>query len=257
MWQRFKRWVRSIFGGTMDSLENPEKILRQNIRDMNDQIPRMNESIATIKANVTVVEMRLKDRQARTDQLKNLIKTALQSGRRDVALNYAVALEQAQQENAADEKQLTLTRDAYDKALKVKEAFLAEKKRKIEEAERAIARHQQGQWQKEVADALESFTVGGIDQTHNEMIERLNLQAAKDQARLEMALGNVDAKGLEIEKEAQMLHANELLRQFEMEMGLTPSQPAAEKTLGPVEEAAVGEATETIKTVGPKKTQES
>ena len=31
-------------------------ILQQNIRDMNDQVPRMNESIAMVKANVTLLE---------------------------------------------------------------------------------------------------------------------------------------------------------------------------------------------------------
>ena len=35
--------------------ENPELILEQNIRDMNDQVPRMNESIAMVKANVTLL----------------------------------------------------------------------------------------------------------------------------------------------------------------------------------------------------------
>ena len=46
MWNRFKRAMRSFVGFFVTSIEDPELILEQNIRDMNDQVPRMNESIA-------------------------------------------------------------------------------------------------------------------------------------------------------------------------------------------------------------------
>jgi len=51
MWQRLTRVVRSFFGFFISVAEDPELILQQNIRDMNDQVPRMNESIAMVKAN--------------------------------------------------------------------------------------------------------------------------------------------------------------------------------------------------------------
>ena len=44
MWQRFTRVIRSFIGFFISTAENPEIILQQNIRDMNDQVPRMNES---------------------------------------------------------------------------------------------------------------------------------------------------------------------------------------------------------------------
>ena len=56
MWQRFTRVIRSFFGFFISVAEDPELILQQNIRDMNDQVPRMNESIAMVKANVTLLE---------------------------------------------------------------------------------------------------------------------------------------------------------------------------------------------------------
>ena len=56
MWQRLTRVVRSFIGFFISASEDPELILQQNIRDMNDQVPRMNESIAMVKANVTLLE---------------------------------------------------------------------------------------------------------------------------------------------------------------------------------------------------------
>lgn len=262
MWERFKRLVRSVFGGALDSVEDPEKILRQNIRDMNDQIPQMNESIAMIKANVTLLENRQRDRQQKTAAIKAKIKAALQAGRRDIALTYAGNLEQMLRDLESDEQQLQVSREGYAKARKVKEAFLAEKQKKIDEAQRAIAKHKQSEWQKKVADAMETFSVAGIDQTHDEMVSRIDQKAALNQARLEMALDNIDVKSMEIEKEAQQLQANEILKQFELEMGLTSAEPA-EKTLGPGEQVLENVETEmaaetaappkeVVKTVGPK-----
>src|SRR6188472_4375711 len=56
MWQRFKRAMRSFAGFFISSVEDPELILEQNVRDLNDQVPKMNESIAMVRANVTLLE---------------------------------------------------------------------------------------------------------------------------------------------------------------------------------------------------------
>ena len=50
-----------------------------------------------------------------------------------------------------------------------------------------------------------------------------------------MALGNVDQQKIKIEEEAEKLRANELVKQFKVEMGLMPPQAspeAAQKTIG-------------------------
>ena len=44
-----------FFGFFVSSIEDPELILEQNIRDLNDQVPRMNESIAMVRASGRVV----------------------------------------------------------------------------------------------------------------------------------------------------------------------------------------------------------
>src|SRR5437660_12652043 len=85
MWQRFTRVIRSFIGFFISTAENPEVILEQNIRDMNDQVPRMNESIAMVKANVTLLE---KEEAKYKNELNNLtakVKADIQGGRDDLA----------------------------------------------------------------------------------------------------------------------------------------------------------------------------
>ena len=114
--------------------------------------------------------------------------------------------------------QLEFAEKAYEKALKVKEVFMREKDRKIQEAKEALRASERSEWQAKIADTLEQFEVGGIDQTHDEMINRLNEESAKNEARMEIALDSLDTQTMEIEANAEKLRAHELVEQFKLEM---------------------------------------
>jgi len=229
MWARFSRMVRSFIGFFISSAENPEIILEQNIRDMNDQVPRMNESIAMVKANATLLEKEQAKYKADLANATNKLKAAIQAGRDDLAGTFALQVEQLRGALARCEGQLSAAQAAYDKALSVKKAFMLEKERKTREALGAIRDYRRSQWQKKVADAMETFEVAGISQTHDDMVRKIEESTAVNEARMEMALGNVDQQKMKIEEEAEALRASELVKQFKVEMGLiTPdATPAA------------------------------
>lgn len=226
---------RSFFGFFISVAENPELILEQNIRDMNDQVPRMNESIAMVKANVTLLEREEAKYKVDINDLTAKVKAAIQANRDDLAGSFAVQLEQVRSAIARTQGQLATAQAAFDKASAVKKAFLLEKERKTREALNAIADYRRSQWQKRVADVMEQFEVTGISATHDEMVRKIEETTALNEARMEMALGNVDQQKIKIEEEAEKLRANELVKQFKVEMGLiTPqaSTEAAQKTIG-------------------------
>ena len=82
---------------------------------------------------------------------------------------------------------------------------------------------------------MESFQVAGIDATHDEMLQKVNEQTAVNEARMDMAMSNVDVAGAQIEQDAEKIRAQELLKQFKAEMGMDAAAPAAaegDKTLG-------------------------
>ena len=235
MWNRLTRVVRSFVGFFISVAENPEVILEQNIRDMNDQVPQMNESIAMVKANVTLLEKEEAKYKTETAGLTSKIKAAIQAGRDDMAGHFATQLEQMKGALARNQGQLTGARAAFEKAMKVKQAFMREKERKTYEAMNAIRDYRRAQWQKKVADAMEQFNVAGISQTHDEMVGKIEEMTAVNEARLDMAMGNVDAEKFDIEEEAEKMRASELVKQFKTEMGLMSPEAApaqAEKTIG-------------------------
>ncbi|MCY3628996.1 MAG: PspA/IM30 family protein [Bacteroidota bacterium] len=227
LWTRFKRAIRSIFGGAISSLENPKLILEQNIRELNDQVPKMNENIATVKANVILLQKELKRVQSEVHTLRSKIQSAIQGGRDDLAQQHAVRFETAQANLVKTQEQLAHATAAYDKAQQVKKAFMRERQRKIDAAQEALRASERAKWQANVADALEKFEVGGIDQTHDEMIQRLDQETAKNEARIEVAMDSVDLQAIRLDEEAEDLRAAELVNQMKREMGLL-SEPTTD-----------------------------
>jgi phage shock protein A len=219
MLKRFIRAIKSMFGGVISSMENPKLILEQNIRELNDQIPQMNENIATVKANLIMLQKEVKRNEKQISELTSKIKSAIKAGRDDIAEGYALQLEKAKETIIHSRDQLQFAERAYEKALKVKKVFMREKDRKIQEAKEALRASERAEWQAKIADTLEQFEVGGIDQTHDEMISRINEESAKNEARMEIALDSIDTQTMEIEANAEKIRAHELVEQFKLEMG--------------------------------------
>lgn len=235
-------------------------ILEQNIRDLNDQIPQMNENIATVKANMMMLQKEVNKYEKRIQDLTSKIKSAIQADRDDIAEGYALQLEQAQESMSSSKEQLKFAEQAYEKSLKVKKAFVREKDRKIQEAKEALRASERAEWQGKVADAMEQFEIGGLDQTHDEMLNRLNEQTAKNEARMELALDSMDTETMEIEANAEKLRASELVKQFKSEMGLADEVEEQEKKVGKQIEIEDEEKTsekDQGKTVGKKEKSQS
>jgi phage shock protein A len=227
MWQRLTRVVRSFVGFFISVAEDPEMILQQNIRDMNDQVPRMNESIAMVKANVTLLEREEAKYKDDVASLTARVKSGDSGRSRRHRRQLRAQLEQTKGALARNQGQLTTARAAFDKAMAVKQAFMREKERKTQEALNAIADYRRSQWQKKVADAMEQFEVAGISQTHDEMVRKIEETTAVNEARMDMAMSNVDQQKIKIDDEAEKLQASELVKQFKIEMGLASPQAAA------------------------------
>ena len=225
MWKRFSRLMKSLFGGAISAMEDPRLILEQNMRELNDQVPKMNENIATVKANAMLLQKEHRRYTKEQESLTAKIRAAIQAGRDDIAQRYAVQLQNTKEAQGRTAEQLQFAEQAYDKALQVKKAFMREREKKIQEANEALRAHERAKWQAKIADTLEQFEVAGVDSTHDEMIRRVNEQSAKNEARMEMALDSVDTEAMQIEEDAQEIQAAELVKQFKLEMGM--NEPAA------------------------------
>ena len=107
--------------------------------------------------------------------------------------------------------------------------------------------HERAQWQAEIADTMEQFEVAGLDQTHDEMVRRLEEESAKNEARMEMALDSVDTEALQIEEDAEDFRAQQVVDEFKADMGMTDEDKAAEEeTIDLPEDEEIEEPSKTI-----------
>src|SRR5262249_37837967 len=68
---------------------------------------------------------------------------------------------------------------------------------------------------------------------HDEMLRKVNEKTAINEARMQMALESVDHQALQIEEDAEKLQAQELVKQFKLEMGLASPAPVSESGEAP------------------------
>src|SRR5262249_35169874 len=116
MWKRFKRAMRSFFGFFVSSIEDPEMILEQNIPDLNDQVPRINESIASGRANLSLHENENQKYQTEVNDLTAKVKASIQANRDALAASYATRLQMEKQALERNALQLETAKAAYEKA---------------------------------------------------------------------------------------------------------------------------------------------
>ena len=192
-------------------------------------------SLRRLPVRRTLADADFAKAKAHETDLVNKAKSALKANRRDIAQQYAQELEKSKSDLQGKENTAKLASAALEKAQNAKRIFMTEKDKKIQAAKAALSHHKQAEWNDKIANTLANFHVGSIDQTNDEMIRRLEEDAAKSEAKLQMAINDKQGGLASIEEDASKIQAEETLRQFELDMGLASEAIPApqEKTLGP------------------------
>jgi len=241
MWARIKRIFRSFIGAFISLAEDPKLILEQNIRDMHDKVPEMNTGIAKAKAGIIRLETEQRQYEQEISSLTAKVKACLLGKEEAMAGQYAVQLKQRQEALARNNMQKEQAELGYSALLKLKEKYMREMKMKTEEAMQAIHESEQAKWKSDLADVFTSFEVAGVDQTHQDMLEKLREGNALAEGKIASAVESLDMKSIEMDQKAQELEGAELLKQFKLDLGLessaiptsAPVIKEESKTMGP------------------------
>jgi phage shock protein A len=243
MWSRLKRLFRSIFGGLIESAEDPELILQQVIRDMRDKVPEMNNNVAQVVANEKLLSRSLDQQSTKLAELDSKVKAAIKMGRDDLATAYIGELQTTQKSVETTRAQLGAAKVASEKALKFRDNYIIQMKKKSDEAMHLIAQSKQARMQEQLAQTMSSFQVGDDSSTFDDMREKISRRSAAAEAKAEIASSGIDSKMQEIEAEVANIEAQDMLSAYKRQMGLMPEAKAGalgegspvvnyEKTLG-------------------------
>lgn len=245
MWERFKRLLRSIFGGLIEKAEDPELILQQVIRDMRDKIPQMNENVAQVMATQKLLEKEVATLEREIKELDGKIRAAIKQGRDDIATMFISAMQEKQTSMERATQELASARAASEQAKKFRDSYLLQLKKKQAEAMQLISEHKRARLQEQLAQTMASFQVGDDAQTFDEMREKVARRVASAEAKIDLATSSVESEIAEIEREAFSMQVNDTLAAYKRQMGLAVEEPASspsasiessqEKTLAPSE----------------------
>ena len=86
--RRFFNWLKAIFNRGMDKLEDPDIMLDQARRDMQQALAQNRERAVQAITQRNLLQMNLDQVLAKSKQLENQATMALQQGKRELALQF-------------------------------------------------------------------------------------------------------------------------------------------------------------------------
>ena len=220
---RTSRSIRALFGGIIESTENPELILQQTIRDMRDRVPELNNSVAQVMATEKLLSKSKERLEGQVVDLDSKIRASVKLSRDDIATAYIGQLQQAQMDLQKTSQQLEHATLASKQALKARDNYVLQMQRRTAEAMQLINQSKQAKLQEQLAQTMESFQIGDDASTFDEMRDKIDRRAAAAEAKLQLGSASVDNQMQDIEREAMDMQLQDKLLAYKQEMGLLPA----------------------------------
>ena len=233
---RFWRYLVAWVTGKVEQLEDPEVLLDQARREMQETLARNRERAiqAITQKNLLQAEVDKMERKVR--ELERNAEMALQQGKRDLALQ--LIREKKAQEGALQSLKASL-QQAIETVESVKQAIRRQEEEVRVRTAQALAlkaRWKQAQIQTAINKALEGITIENLESTWSTADQRAEAEAA---ARQEMASQSLQGRVAALQDAHIDAEAEEELRRIEERMGL---RPAPAQTEQPTVQASVADA---------------
>jgi phage shock protein A len=220
LWARFKRVFYANTGAALDRIENPELVLQQTIRDMRDRVPELNNSVAQVMATERLLLKQKENLSTQVVDLDSKIKASVKMGRDDIATAYIGQLQQAQQDLERTGAQTEHAKIASQQALKARDNYVLNMKKRTAEAMQLISAAKQAKLQEQLAQTMEAFNIGDDASTFNEMREKIDRRVAAAEAKLQLGAASVDNQMADIEREAMDIQLQDKLLEYKQQMGM-------------------------------------
>ena len=232
LWLRIKRVFGASANAALDRIENPELVLQKTIRDMRERIPDLNNTVAQVMANERLQLKKMEELSGQVVEFDSKIKAAVKIGRDDMATMYIGRLQQSQLDLERTKAQVQQAKLASQQALKTRDNYELNFKKRTEEAMQLISAAKQAKMQEQLAQSMQSFNVGDDASAFDEMRDKINRAVATSEAKLQLGTTSIDSQMLDIEREAAEIQLQDKLLEYKSQMGmLSAGTPPASKQI--------------------------
>jgi len=225
MFSRLGRLIQSFFNRFLTAAEDPVMILENNIRELQGQIPKLNEAVARSHGSVIMLQKQLGKYLEDNDTLDSQVKAALTLNNESAAKDLVMQLQGNRSKETKLSQDLTLSQENLKQTTELRDLKVKEIQKKIQEIKGAIEEHKFSEMQKEVAqvtDASSSIDIDSVSNSTEEMLGKLNQKTALNQGVFAASISNSKPaiEAAQISKAAEEIRADEILLAYKQQMGL-------------------------------------
>lgn len=230
--KRFFAWLKALFNRIMDRVEDPEMMLDQARRDMQQALIANREKAVQAITQKNRLQSMLDETERKAAQLESQAAMALKQGNRDLARQFL-------REKATSDATITTLKATLAQAVETVENVKVAIKRQEEEVRRKTAealamkaQWKQAQIQTSISQALEGLTFESeYEGSFAAAKDKIKDKQAEAAARQEMFSNSVHGKMMAMEDQAMDFQADEELKKLEERLGL--AAPATGETVKP------------------------
>ena len=247
--KRFFNWFKAIFNRTMDKVEDPDIMLDQAKRDMQQAIVSNREKAVQAITAKNRLQSLLEDMKRKSATLESQAATALKTGNREMAATFM-------REKMNNDASVTQLQTSYDQAVATVEQVKVGIKRQEEEVRKktAEALALKAQWKNAQIQSAISKTLEGMNfETEFETgsfgaaRERIANAQGEASARQEMLGTSFQGRVMQMEDQARDMEAESELAKLEERLGMSapipnPTQETQSVGVGGVPAAAEAQA---------------
>lgn len=217
---RFFRWLKALFNRGMDKLEDPEMMLDQAKRDMQQTLNSNREKAVQAITQKNRLQMMVDEATKKSQQLESQATLALRQGNRDLARQFI-------REKANVDATLATLQGSLVQATQAVEAVKVAIKRQEEETRKKTAealamkaQWKQAQIQNSISKALEGLTFENQLESFGAAADRIRDAQSEAAARQEMMASSIQGKVIAMEDQALDYEAEEQLQKLEERLGM-------------------------------------
>jgi phage shock protein A len=224
---RVSTLIRANINDLIDRAEDPEKVVKQLIADMNNQLLQVKTQVAAAIADEKQLQQRYQENQDKANDWQHKAELAVEKGQDDLARE-ALARRNAFQQTADGFK---TQYDEQARQVEVLKDALHQLEAKIQEAqtkeELLIARSRRAKAETQIRTTLSGLDTSGSLASFERMEDKVNQQEARASALADLDHDSTDQRFAMLEQESEV---DKQLEELKAKKGLSSGDPS--KALG-------------------------
>lgn len=221
--KRFIAWLKALFNKFMTTVEDPEIMLDQARRDMQEVLANNREKAVEALAAKNRLEMTVREVENNAANCERKAELALKQGNRELAVTFMA--EKRRWEAGLESLRASLTQ-ATTVVEQVKQAIKHQEnevRKKTAEALALKAQWKQAQIQNSITKALEGLTFENELEGFGAAESKIKDAQSEAAARQEMFQESIAGKVMQLEDNAVDIDAENDLKELEARLGIAPT----------------------------------